>query len=325
MRFLVTGATGFIGTHLCRRLLADGHHVTGLVRSPHKIADDLRDRLEVLKGDLSLFDDPAVQLPEADVVVHLAAVIAGDNMRQYDDINFRAVETLLAALRNQSWTPRRLLFASSLAAAGPSQGRPLTEDDTPAPIDAYGRAKLAAEGLMRAQPFPTTTFRPSLVLGPGDPATLTLFKMAHAGLAVLPGFAPQNLSVIDVGELVEALVVMANVADDDHHTYFATSDVEVTNSELLRAMAAAMDRRLSVLRLPKLLLFIAMIFSTAASKLFRFRNQLDLKQYQQMTAPEFVCTSARLQSELGWRPGKHLDTVLADTVAGYRSLGQLPQ
>lgn len=323
MRFYVTGATGFIGTHLCRRLVADGHHVAALVRSPHKIADDLRETLEVVPGDLSVFDDPDYELPEVDVIVHLAAVIVGKSQKDYADVNFAAVERLLAVVRNQSWRPKRLLFASSLAAAGPTQGQVLTEDDPPAPVDAYGRAKLDAERLMTEQPFPTTTFRPSIVLGAGDPATLTLYKMAASGFAALPGFRPQPLSLVDVGELVDAFVLMAQASDEEHHLYFATSDIQTTNDDLLRAIAAAMGSRVRIVHIPKSLLYTAMLATTGASSVFGFKNQLDLKQYQQMTAPAFLCSSEKLQRELGWKPRKGLEAILAEAVAGYRKAGEL--
>lgn len=325
MRFFVTGATGFIGTHLCRRLVADGHDVTVLARTPSRIAEDLRQHLTVVQGDLSIFEREETELPPADVIVHLAAVIAGDNQNHYDEVNFQAVRAMLSSIRRQSWKPRRFLFASSLAAAGPSSGKPLSEDDDASPIDAYGRAKLAAEALMADQPFPTSTFRPSVVLGPGDPATLTLFKMAHSGLAVLPSFGQQRLSVVEVEELVDAIVRMAGAEDDAHHTYFVASNEETTNEALLRGMAAAMGKTLRIVRIPKPLLYVAMLAATAASKVFRFKNQLDLKQYQQMTAPEFVCSSRRLQRELGWRPQKTLEVTLDEAIRGYRALGQLPE
>lgn len=77
MRFLVTGATGFIGTHLCHRLVADGHQVVALVRTPGKAHRLPAEGVEVLHGDLSLFQDGALELQPCDVVIHLAAVIAG--------------------------------------------------------------------------------------------------------------------------------------------------------------------------------------------------------------------------------------------------------
>ena len=179
MRFFITGATGFIGHHLCHALCQAGHDVTALVRSPEK-AKSLPASARLHRGDLSIFRQPNTVLDEVDVVVHLAGVVGADSPDQYDEINHRAVKDLLACIARQSWNPRRLLFASSLAAAGPSfRTEPWTEADPLAPIDPYGTAKMRAEIAVAAAPYPTTTFRPCIVLGPDDPATLTLFRAAQ--------------------------------------------------------------------------------------------------------------------------------------------------
>jgi nucleoside-diphosphate-sugar epimerase len=171
MRYFITGCTGFIGIHLCRLLLSKDHEVFGLVRNPQKIPPDLRDNLRVIRGDLGIFQNSGIELPSVDVVIHLAGVVAGRNCADYMKINFEAVQHLLGALNRQKWKPKRFVFASSLAAAGPSlNGVALRETDEARPIDPYGIAKLKAEHLLDAQPFPTTAFRPPIVLGPGDPA-----------------------------------------------------------------------------------------------------------------------------------------------------------
>lgn len=328
MRFLVTGCTGFIGTRLVLQLLADGHEVVGLVRDPARLDAGLAGRVTVLRGDLGLFRDPALVLPEVDVVVHLAAVIAGKDEAEYAAINFSAVEDLLAALRRQAWTPRRFVFASSLAAAGPNRTTHAhTEADDTDPIDPYGRAKRDAERLLAHQPFPTTAFRPPIVLGPGDPATLTLYRMARAPVVFLPAGPPQRLSFVAVGDLVRAIVCMSEDTSPTHRVYYTTSERPITNRELLQAMARALDPRRSralwVVPVPHWVLWVAMQVSTAAARLLPFTNQLDRKQLEQMTAPSFVCTSARLTADTGWVAHTTLAQVTEEAVAGYRARGAL--
>ena len=114
MKVLLTGATGFIGGHLCRRLVAGGNHVVALVRDPKKAAS-LPGEVERLEGDLSLFDRPDLALPACDVVMHIAGVVSANAAAEYDAVNFRAVKSLVESVARQSWRPRRLLFASSLA------------------------------------------------------------------------------------------------------------------------------------------------------------------------------------------------------------------
>src|ERR1700735_3857542 len=96
MRILVTGGTGFIGRHLCQRLVERGDHVVALVRSKRK-ASALPAQVETLEGD-----------------------VAAERPEEYEAINFTAVKDLVECVGRQAWKPARFLFASSLAAAGPS-------------------------------------------------------------------------------------------------------------------------------------------------------------------------------------------------------------
>jgi len=323
LRIFITGATGFIGRHLCRALHAQGHQIIALVRSPHKIPPELKEHIQVVPGDLSIFSKSCT-LPEADIFIHLAAVIAGKNQKEYGDINFRSVQELLLRLREQSWQPKRFIFASSLAAMGPSpEGHIWTEEDTPQPNDPYGAAKLQAEALMEEQPFPTTIFRPPIVLGAGDTATLTLYKVVKSGIAFLPAGAPQALSFIDIDDLVQGIVTLCDDDSKEHRTYFIASDELVTNAQMLHAIAKSMGKKVRILGLPRPVIYTAMLASTFFSKIFRFTNQLDSKQYKQMTAPAFLCSGKQLQKDTQWKPRSTLDETIDKAVKGYREMGWL--
>ena len=327
MRILLTGITGFIGLHTARLLLEQGHSIVALVRTPSKLPADIAARITVLRGDLSLFCDPALQLEEADVVIHLAAVICAEKDADYDAVNYAAVADLLACIGRQSWKPKRLLFASSLAAAGPNPGGSgvHSESDEAQPVESYGRAKRAAELLVAQQPYPTTSFRPPIVLGPGDPATLTLFQMARRFVAPLPAGAPQQLSFVDVFDLAGAIAAMAADSSSEHRLYFTSSEQRITNHELIRAIAAVQGKQVLVLPVPRPLLYLAMRVATAFSAVTGVRNQLDEKQYRQMTEPSFVCTSARLTADTGWKATTTLHDCAARAAAGYAAAGLLPK
>jgi nucleoside-diphosphate-sugar epimerase len=323
MRILMTGATGFIGRHVCQRLVERGDEVFALVRSPKKAAGLARG-VKTLDGDLSIFADPKTQLPACDVVIHLAAVVAADTLGEYEAINFHAVKNLLACIEAQPWKPARLLFASSLAASGPSAaGVALTERDPLHPIDPYGDAKARAEALVAAAPFPTTTFRPCIVLGPGDEQSLTLYRTARSGIGFRVAGAPQELSFIDVRDLVEAIVLMVDDRRPGSYCYFTSHPVKTDVRELWAELGRAVGRGVAVVPIPRWALYAAMKLATFGAALFRFKNQLDAKQYAQMTAPAFVCTSAALRADLGWSPRYTLPECLAHATEGYRAMGAL--
>ena len=323
MRVLVTGATGFIGVHLCKALSGNGHEVTALVRNPAKAAA-LPSGVEHLEGDLSLFARPDTVLAEQDLVVHLAGVVAADNLADYEAVNFKAVLDLVGCLERQQWQPRRFLFASSLAAAGPSpRDRALTEEDEPAPIEPYGEAKARAEQALAAAPFPVTSFRPPPVFGAGDPATLTLFKSARSGLGMRVLGPPQRLSFVDVRDLCRAIIAMCADERPGNHTYFVCHRDVIDTTDLWAALGAAFERKVSVLPLPRWVLWAAMKVSTLGATLFGYKNQLDAKQYRQIIEPAFVCSAGALRADLGWEAEHGLEESLRDALDGYRSLGML--
>ncbi|MEO8707335.1 MAG: NAD-dependent epimerase/dehydratase family protein, partial [Kofleriaceae bacterium] len=323
MKLLVTGATGFIGKHLVRRLVRDGHQVAALVRDPAK-TEGLPAGIEWIQGDLSIFANPATVLPACDVVVHLAGIVVANEVSEYAAVNFEAVKDLAVCLERQTWRPRRLLFASSLAAAGPSAtGAPKTEADPCEPIEAYGRSKRDAEEFLRTLAIPTTSFRPAVVFGEGDPATITLFRLAKRGLGFRAAGAAAGISFIDVDDLVDALVVLAADRSPEHHTYFVSHPHQIDQRELWHTLGTVMHRRLVVIPIPRAALYAAMLAMTALAKRFGFKNQLDVKQYEQITAPPFMCSSAALQRDHDWHPVHDLPAALARAADGFQKAGWL--
>ena len=324
MRIFVTGATGFIGGHLTERLVTDGHHVTALVRSPHK-ADRLRDLgVSLVSGDLSVFADPDFILDPHDVVVHLAGVVSAPDDATYEAINYGAVADLVRWLNEQPWSPRRLVFSSSLAAAGPSPtDRPLTEADPPRPIDPYGDAKARAEAALSAASFPTTSFRPPPVIGGGDPAFLPVFSLAARGLGVRVSGPPQRISWIGVDDLVAAILAMAHDTRTTHHVYFTTHEAVIDLDELWAGLSRAFDHRVRVIRLPGSLLAGLAGLTSAVLPRLGLTSSFDSKLVAQMRTPAFVCTSRALTTDLGWSAQVDLDQTLRRTLAGYRDRGWL--
>lgn len=307
MKILVTGATGFIGNHLVHRLVRDGHTVVALVRDRVKARS--LPAVELLEGDLSLFENPRTVLPACDIVVHLAGVVAADTLADYERYNFTAVKHLVACLDRQTWKPKRLLFASSLAAAGPST-TPLSESDACAPIEAYGKSKLDAERFLQHAPFPTTSFRPGVVFGHGDQATITLFKLAKNRIGFRPAGVNPALSYIDVDDLVEAIVAMLGDNSREHRTYFVSHPSSTDQRTLSRALGTVLERDVFVVPVPKGLLYGLMKLGVS--------KQLDEKQYKQIVAPGFLCSSSALSRDTGWKPQFALGESLAKAAAGFR-------
>jgi nucleoside-diphosphate-sugar epimerase len=179
MRALVTGAAGFIGSHVCRRLVADGHEVVGFDDLSDGTLENLREAPEVgfVEGDLR--DEQAVRAAATgcDVILHHGAMKSVPRSVRLPaattDVNVRGTLNVLLAAREAS---AAVVFASSSSVYGDQEIFPVREDMEPRPRSPYAATKLAGEALCRSWWYsysvPAVSFRYFNVYGPGqDPAS----------------------------------------------------------------------------------------------------------------------------------------------------------
>lgn len=178
---LVTGGTGFIGTHLLAHLAAKGEEVRALVRRT-KLPRELPAGVEVVYGDLASGSGLNDALCGTDTVIHLAGVTKALHLDDYYTGNVRATERLTHAMAGRGI---RLLHVSSMAAIGPSEGRtPMSEDALPHPLTHYGKSKLDAERVVRDLLPEAVIVRPPVVYGPRDTDVFLLLKSISKGLVL---------------------------------------------------------------------------------------------------------------------------------------------
>jgi nucleoside-diphosphate-sugar epimerase len=213
MKILVTGATGFVGSHLCEKLAAEGHEVFALSRSIEKF-QKLNLPATLVEGDLktSGHNGWVSYLPEdLDVVIHTAGVVHAYHIRQFYDVNADATLQLMADLSVRFKKLNFILF-SSLAAAGPSTSdRSRLENDLSLPVCEYGQSKFLAEMYLHKYGLSTwkkLVLRPPAILGPRDQGFLDVFKMVKKGHVIYPGRKGKDntYSFICVHDLTQIIV-----------------------------------------------------------------------------------------------------------------------
>ena len=251
MRVVVTGANGFVGTHLCEALSAHGHEVVACVRSA---APELPEGC-VSIGDLETFDDWANVLQAGDAVIHLAARVhqvketASDPEAAFHAANVDATEKLLRA--SEAAGVARFIFASSIAVMGYSSGNtPFTTEDL-APFNAYSRSKAEAETLVKQSALAWSIVRIPLVYGPGVRANfLSLMQLIYRRVPLPFAWVKNRRSLIYVGNLADALCHMLNRAETVRKTLLIADAESHSSPELIRSIAKALGRPARLLPIP---------------------------------------------------------------------------
>lgn len=320
MKAFVTGGTGFVGSHLVEHLLAAGHDVTCLVRSPAKAHALFAERPpRVVEGAL---DDPKAVREAAegcDVVYHVAGITSA----RFRDEFFRVNEGgTVAVLKHLPPSVRRVVYVSSLAAAGPARrGVPHDGQERAAPVTHYGASKLAAELAVRAGSIPWTIVRPPAVYGPRDVELLRVFRLVRAPILPVFGNGRQELTFIYVADLARALVAAAQNETAAGKVYYGTHPELVDQRQFLEAVARAVrsDRRLPrMLPIPALPARAALWVTHAGALLTGRATVLTADKANEFFADSFACSPAPLERDTGWRAEHGLASGVPLTAAWYR-------
>jgi len=321
-RVALTGATGFIGSHVAEALLGAGVQVRGLVRDPSRLTGSLRDRLDTVTGDLR--DRTALEalVDGAAVVVHLAGRVRAPRDGDFDLANRVGTENLVAAAHSAA-RGARLVYVSSLAAAGPSPDpEGLEPDAEPAPISAYGRSKLAGERAVRTCGLAWVVVRPPIVYGPRDIDVFQFFRFASLGVAPIPA-GERYASVAYVSDVVRAAVAALSGRADGRVLHLGEPRPWGLD-EMIRTIAAAGEVRVRVVRLPATFVKIAGGIGNMLQGV-GFRNvAMTADKAREMVARHW---SARTESSLvalGLTGAVPLRAGAAATWRWYRANGWLP-
>jgi nucleoside-diphosphate-sugar epimerase len=314
-QMLVTGANGFVGRALCRALADGGHAVTGLVRQTGGCLSDVHEWVNAGK-DFEGIETAWPQGLSPESVVHLAARVHVLNDVAADpDAAFRAtnVEGALrvaeAAFHNGA---RRFVFVSSIkAVAEVDSGRPLREDDPPAPQDAYGRSKYAAEqALLRfgqETGLDVVIVRPPLVYGPEVRANfLRLMDAVWKGMPLPLGSVSAKRSLVYVDNLADALARCATDPRAAHQCFHIADGDDPTVAGLVRLLGRHLQRPALLVPLPTSWLRVAGRLTHRSPQVERLIGSLQVD-------------AGRIRSVLGWQPPYLIDDGLAATARWYRS------
>ncbi len=321
-RIAITGATGFIGRHLVARLTSGGDGVRAIVRPGSRALE----RLPLPPGVVivrAALDEASLReaFRDVNVVVHLAGIVSTVRDQTFQDVNIGGTRAVAVSARAAD---AHLVSISSLAAAGPAPASaPRTENDPPAPITAYGRSKLDGERAIAGVPgLRWTVLRPGIVYGPGDRAFLPLFEAAARGVMPLVGRSSAAYSVIQVHDLVTAIIAAIDRRLEGD-TIFVAHPRPATTRQLSESVRDAVGRTTVTIPVPMSLTRLAAWAGDVAGGLTGRPQVINSRRYAEMSADGFVCRVDYLHDRLGVVAQIELKDGMAETAAWYREKGWL--
>ncbi len=321
---LVTGATGFVGSHLVDRLVQMSVPVRCLVRRSSSLRYLPQSGIDIVFGELPDGTGLTAALEGVRTVFHVAGVTKAHSAAAFYRGNVDVTRRLIDACGPAG--VERFVHVSSLAAIGPcADASGIAEDAAPHPLTHYGRSKLAGERVVVDSPMASRAVivRPAVVYGPRDTDVYEVFRAAARGLLVTIGREESLASVIYVKDLVEALLRAACSAGAPGRAYFAANPTPASWAELAGAAAAVMGRGLRRISVPPAVAWAAGLCAELASRARRKPGIVSREKIREARCRYWVCDTSRARHELGFTPQWTLARGVAETLAWYRDAGWL--
>ena len=316
MNILITGATGFIASHLIPVLKLQNWHIVAAIRQTKTFLDNVEKRvINEINGNT----DWTKTLQGIDTVIHLAGRAhilqeqASNPEAEFFEVNTAGTMNLV----KQSITAKvkHFIFISSIGAIASQSQQPLTETTLCQPDTPYGQSKLQAEKalieLATLSSMDWTIFRPTLVYGRGNPGNMErLIKLVNLGLPLPLGLVKNRRSFVYVGNLVEAISVSLVHPQGKNQVFNISDGEDISTPELITKIAQNLGKPFNLLPVPPSLLKIAGYMGDLGQKATKKNLPVSTAIVERLLG-SLVVDNSKIQNSLNWQPPYTLDQGLA--------------
>ncbi|MEO0091321.1 MAG: NAD(P)-dependent oxidoreductase [candidate division WOR-3 bacterium] len=312
---LVTGANGFIGSHIVEGLLQKKYQVRVLVRKTANLQWIKDLPIEIFYGAISNYEDLPPAVTDVDFIIHCAGATKGKTEKDYMTANVIGTQNLLKACLNYNQTLKRFIFISTISASGPSPNNlPITETKICTPVSIYGKTKLQAESIVleMKDKIPSVILRLSAIYGPRDKETLAYFKFLKIGISPIFGGL---VSMCYVKDVVSAIILCLE-REIPSGTIYHISDGKCYNIlEIAKTAEAILDKKTLKIKIPVVIL---KLYANVVNFFSPGTSVLGPDKIKELIQECWVCDINKIKNEIGFMPQYNLEQGLKETLQWYK-------
>ena len=318
---VVTGGSGFVGSHLVDLLISKGHEVRCIVRKTSSLKWLEGKNVKIF--DCGISDVEALEdvLAGADYLFHVAGVVKAKNEEGCKKGNVETTRNLLDALLKFKVDIKKVVIVSSLTAAGPAvPGKPLTEDMPVNPITRYGKSKAEQEALVKTylDKLPISIVRPPAVYGERDTEIYLMFKTFKQGLMTFIGFDKKELSLVHVADLVNGIYLAGISENSKSQTYFISSEEIYNWYQVADEMQNSIGKKAIRLNLPHFLVYSVAVFAEFFAMFQKSAATFNIEKARDFVQSAWTCDVSKAKNELGYEQNVSLAEGIKRTVDWYK-------
>lgn len=321
-KVFITGATGFIGSHLADELIKKNYTIKCLVRKTSNLKW-LKDKpVEFVYGDF--FDDKVLEdaLKDVDYVYHVAGVTFAKKKEEFQKGNVDATKNLLEVCLRVNPKLKKFIHVSSQAAVGPSFDPNNAVDETKVyePLTTYGRSKMEAEKLVRGyfDKMNITIVRPPAVYGPRDYAIFEYFKTMSRGLQPMIGFDNKLVSLIHVLDLVRGFIQAGESEKAKSNIYFISSEKFYNWRDVGDVTKKLFNRKTLKVVVPHFAVYTVGFFAQVFAMFSTKPVILNLEKVREITQAYWICSVEKAKKDFGYKQNISLEEGFKNTIEWYK-------
>lgn len=325
---LITGASGFVGSHLAEALAREKIKTKLLVRKTSRLPFPITSQMELSYGDVTDLESVRKAVKGVKVVYHLAGILRGADFSVYQKVNAEGTRNVCHALKGEKGF-RRLVYVSSLSAAGPSPlGGEIDETMPCHPVSFYGQTKRMGEEITLSyqKKFEVSILRPGAVYGPRETDIFEYFKMVRQGLVVNGGDGTQRVSFVYVADLVDAILLADRSPKAKGQIFFVSDGKSLNWNELSAHIGRTLKKSYKSFNVP---LGIVRIAASLGDGVARVTGKsflppiVSVDKLKEAGEPGWVCNNEKISKRLGFKPKVDIEKGLRNTVQFYLTAGWL--